>query len=285
MMKFKCRICGYIYDEEKEGRKWGELPNDWVCPECGASKEQFEEISESAFVCNIMSIRDETPDVKTFRIEKPTGFNFVSGQFCLVTLASNNSNPKDPKPFTFSNSPTDDYLELTIKEMGSFTKALFSCAVGDNLRIDGPKGDTHKFDESVKDDVVFVAGGSGITPFMSALRYAVVKRLLNSFVLLFGNQSVKDIIFKEELDRITANNENIKIINVISRNDLQWHGEHGYIDKERILKYVENPKDKLWYLCGPPPMTRSIRSILAEIGIEEGNLRFDKWEIPGKQSK
>ncbi|MEW5800707.1 MAG: rubredoxin [bacterium] len=281
-MKFRCRICGYIYDEEKEGQKWGELPGNWVCPECGAPKEQFEELNESRFMSSILGIKDETPDVKTFRIEKPKDFSFISGQFCLVSFVNNAGYPGGAKPFTFSNSPTDGYLELTIKEMGIFTKALFSLAAGDKLWIDGPRGNAHTFDESVKKNVVFVAGGSGITPFMSALRYAVVKKLANRFTLFFGNQSVKDIIYKEEMDRMVENNGNIKIIHCISRDDPQWHGEHGYIDKGKILKYIHGPEDKLWYLCGPPPMTRSIRSILAEIGIEEGNIRFDKWEIPGK---
>jgi rubredoxin len=46
VVKYRCTVCGYIFEEEKEGKKWESLPDDWVCPDCGASKDMFEKVAE-----------------------------------------------------------------------------------------------------------------------------------------------------------------------------------------------------------------------------------------------
>ena len=127
----------------------------------------------------ITEIIQETKDVKTFKLDSK--IDFVPGQYCLVALPEDEY---DKRPFTFANSPMDNHIEFTIKQIGEFTTKLHSLKVGDKLLFSSAKGTSLNFDESVSKDVVFIAGGSGITPFMSILRFAIKKKLKNRQNLL-----------------------------------------------------------------------------------------------------
>ncbi|MCX6777577.1 MAG: FAD-binding oxidoreductase [Candidatus Micrarchaeota archaeon] len=234
------------------------------------------------FVSQILSVRGETPDVKTFRLTKPQNFSFIPGQYCLVSFASKTDFGDETRPFTFSNSPTDSHIELTVKRMGKFTTALYSLAPGDRLNIFGPDGESLNFDDSIHDDIVLLAGGSGITPFMSILRYAVAKKLRNNFTLLFGSKSDSDIIYKKEFASMAKNNRNIEIIHVLPCPENKPSSDCGFIDKEKILRHVPKPKEKLYYACGPPGMMSAMEPLLRSLGIPQERIRIEKWQIPGK---
>ena len=230
-------------------------------------------------IFEILEIKDETSDVKTFRLDGKV--DFISGQYCLVSFVDGD----DKRPFTFSSSPTKDYVEFTIKKMGEFTTKMYSLKLGDKLKIKGPKGDSLNFDESVKEDAVFIAGGSGITPFMSALRYAAAKNLSNKLVLLYSNRTEEDIIYKKELD-LLDNNGNIKIVHSLTKDvSAEWDGEKGRISKEIIEKHVESISDKVWYICAPPPMVVAMKELLISMGVDKSNLRIEDWQIEGKHDE
>lgn len=225
------------------------------------------------FETEIIEIRDETYEVKTFRVRNPSNFSFIPGQYCLVELDDIS------KPFTFSNIPKEDYLELTIKKLGEFTSKLFELSRGDKLKINGPMGETLNFNEDIKDNIVFIAGGSGITPFISSIRYIIDKNLPNKVVLLYSNRTREDIIYKKELDKLK---DNIKVVYFLTRDEMEG-AENQRINKEIISKYIDNVKDMLWYVCGPPRMNSGIREILKELNINKDKIRIESWEIPGKK--
>lgn len=224
----------------------------------------------------IIEIIDETHDVKTFRFSRPKDFSFIAGQFCMVSIDG-----IDKKiPLTFSSSPVCDQLDITVKEVGEFTLLMFKLKVGDSVLIDGPRGKIQNFDESIDKDIIFIAGGSGVTPYMSSIRYAIDKKMKNQIFLFFGNRSIKDIIYYQELKKIDNENSNIHVINVLSEE--KWDGETGFITKDLIEKYVD-VNNKLFYVCGPPVMNKVVKEMLLnELKIDEEKIIMDKWEIPGK---
>ncbi|MBU2634103.1 MAG: xylene monooxygenase [Nanoarchaeota archaeon] len=228
------------------------------------------------FIGKITNIKQETPDVKIFRFTKPEDFTFIPGQYCLVSLDKKEF-LNESRPFTFSSSPLKEYIELTIKEMGDFTKELFKLQINDEVKIDGPKGETLNFND--KEDIVFLAAGSGITPFISIMRYVLKKNLSNKITLLFSNKSEQDIIYKEELENLK---EKFTIINTLT-NDIppNWKDETGRINKSMISKYVKDFKNT-FYICGPPTFTHSMLSILKELNVQK--IKFEEWELPGKNS-
>lgn len=230
----------------------------------------------------IKDIRKETHDVKTFRLDPEKDIEFTPGQYCLVSIVGSEEGVN--KPFTFASSPTRDYIELTIKRIGEFTTALHNLEPGDKLELQGPRGESLNFDETVEEDVVFLAGGSGITPFISAIGYALNKNLENQMTLIFGNRTKGDIIFEEELKKID-DKKGFNIVNTLSDEwPDNWQEETGIIDKEMVRKHVDNPKKKIWYICGPPPMVDAMNELLEDLEVPEENIRYENWMIPGKKN-
>jgi NAD(P)H-flavin reductase len=228
----------------------------------------------------IISLKEETHDVKSFFLEPYKEIDFIPGQYCLVSIEGNEEFKDEKRPFTFANSPTKkDGLQLTIKKMGKFTSALHELNEGDLLDIEGPKGESLNFDESVGDDVVFIAGGSGITPFISAIRYAVEKNLSNKLTLIYSNRKKDDIIYKDELEKLSDEGK-IKLVNTLTKED--WDGETGRIDEELIKKYVDNLKEKTYYICAPPSMVKAMNKLLKEMGIDKKKIKWEDWQIKGK---
>ncbi|MFP4115594.1 MAG: ferredoxin--NADP reductase [Candidatus Aenigmatarchaeota archaeon] len=224
----------------------------------------------------------ETHDVRTFRLEPEENIEFTPGQYCLVSIVGSDKHRGVEKPFTYANSPTRDYVELTIKRMGDFTTALHKLEQGEKLRLNGPRGQSLNFDESVAEDTVFIAGGSGITPFMSMIRYAIDRDLENRMTLIFSNRTEKDIIFREELERIDSR-DGFKVVNTLTDNwPEDWESETGLIDRELLERHVERPERKLWYICGPPPMIDAMEELLLEMEVPEEKIRYESWTIPGK---
>jgi len=231
----------------------------------------------------VAEIRDETHDVKTFAIEVTNKIDFIPGQYCMVSMPANEAFQKEWRPFTFVNIPEDEYVELTVKRMGAFTKAMHRMHPGDKLRLKGPFGEQLNFDESIQDDVVFVAGGSGVTPFMSAMKFAVSRNMPNRIILLYSNKTVDDIICRDELDAL-GKRDNITVIYSLTKKIPEpWKGIRGRLNKDVILTHVDGPKEKLWYVCGPPPMVQSLKELLGDMGVPEERLRIEDWQVPGKE--
>lgn len=235
------------------------------------------------FIAPIVEIRQETLDVRTFRLENTGQISFIPGQYCLVSLPDHPRLSKTNRPFTFSNSPTiTSVLDLTIKQMGEFTNELFDLKPGDKLEIKGPRGEALNFTDNITQDIVLLAGGSGITPFMSIIRYCLIKKLAPRLTLLFGNRTTEDIIFEEELKHLAGHQ--LRVVHVLEQPKTGWNGEHGRISRQLIEKYVTQPVSKLWYLCGPPGMMTAMKNILIAMHIPETQWRWEPWELPGKNT-
>ena len=223
------------------------------------------------FNINIIKIINETYDTKTFVFAKPNNFEFVSGQYCMLSFKGDET----AKPFTFSSSPDNENLEITIKKIGKFTEKIHDSKQGDELILRGPFGTALNYEP--EKDAIFIAGGSGITPFISAIRYAKHIKNKKTIILFYANREEKDIIFREELE-----NSGVQIIFVLTKvSDNKWNGETGYISEELILKYV-NPDAQAWYISGPPIMNKALKNILTQLGVND--IRVEPWEIEGKST-
>lgn len=248
--------------------------------------------SMTTYTAKILQIIDETPDVKTFRVKRPEQYDFLPGQYTMVSIPSHPIFSNKTIPLTMSSSPLEtQYIDFTVKLMKEFTHALFNLNIGNDIAFNEPKPSKLAFDESLTEQntkqktIVYIAGGSGITPFMSAIRYVVQKKLNTKIILLFGNRTVADIIYKKELEQIQKDNPNIQIVNVLSQENNILQNTNmiaGRIDKEKIQKYVTELNNSIIFLCGPPPMTASVKTTISELNVPEQNIRFDKWELPGK---
>ncbi len=218
----------------------------------------------------IMEIKEIAESTKSFVIEKPESFDYEPGQHVFIELSPNNG-----KPFSLVSSPHEGVLEFAtiIRDISPWKQELNNKKEGDELILSGPYG-AFKYEDSEK-DIAFIAGGIGITPFIGILRYLTEKEMSTKVDLLYSNKNRKRTAFRKELDEISEKNKNIHIVYTMT-DDLDYEGNKGRIDKAFIEKHVENVKDKVWYIAGPPLMVDSLRLILKELGVEK--IKLDSFK-------
>jgi ferredoxin-NADP reductase len=207
----------------------------------------------------ILEIEKITHDVLGIKTEKPEGYTFIPGQATEVTVNDKNW-LKEKRPFTFTNLPGDDHLEFTIKTYparNGVTNRLLKLRQGDELIIHDVWGAIH-----YKGKGLFIAGGAGITPFISIFRYLKSIKDSEGNRLLFANKTKRDIIIESELNELLGG----EVIHILSEEVVNGY-KHGFIT-ETVLKKLIHPKDAL-YLCGPPPMTDAVMKSLANLGVSD----------------
>jgi ferredoxin-NADP reductase len=217
-------------------------------------------------IVKIISIENITHDVKRFRVEKPEEYSFIPGQATEVSI--NTHVLKDEKrPFTFTCLNRDPYLEFTIKIYPSHngvTNELGKLKPGAELIIRDVWGAI-----SYKGKGVFIAGGAGITPFISIFRDLREKDELSGNTLIFANKTKADIILENELRYMLGD----AFINILSdEKDNSYF--HGMITEE-FLKDNIGDSNRNFYLCGPPPMMDAVKKQLASLGAGENSITLE----------
>ena len=225
----------------------------------------------------IIKIIDETPDVKTFRVETSDGteINFFPSQFFMVRFPDS----KLQRAYSISSSPTQkDYMDITVNLVGEFTRKLFKSKVNDYLIFKGPFGKFH-FTEDMKNDVVLISGGCGIAPLMSIIKYCSQKNLQNKIKLIYSAKTPADIVYNEDLKKIKEQNKNFNYIVTITRSkpEHDWTGRTGRIDANLLKQNIDNVENSLYYLCGPVEFVKNTITLLESLGVKKEQIRTDVW--------
>ena len=208
----------------------------------------------------VSDIEQISPDTKLFRFvsAKPNQplAPFRAGQY--ITLIVDINGVRTSRPFSLVSSPNQlAYYELGIrkKDDGFVSPYLVDeVKVGDVFEATEPLGNLHYNPLFHGKNLVFIAGGCGITPFISMLRDISENQYPLNIWLIFGALTTKDILFKEELDDIQSRRVNIKINYVLSEPDPDWTGICGFITKDVILNELGSINDKYFYVVGNRPM-------------------------------
>ncbi|MGQ9609884.1 MAG: ferredoxin reductase family protein [bacterium] len=223
----------------------------------------------------ISEVKQETHDTWSlffdgkYKIYKP-------GQFLTVRLIRNGK-VSESHPFTMSSSPTRDKISITVKAVGDFTSTIKDVRISDLAYVDEPYG-VFSFLNYDEKNLVFIAGGIGITPFISMLRYIYDKKLERNIVLIWGNKTSDDIAFKDELERLESEISSLKVIHVMS-NQSEWQGEKGYIDSEKLKKYIKDFRNSQFFVCGPPIMMTKVIKALKELGVSNRKIHYERFAL------
>jgi ferredoxin-NADP reductase len=225
------------------------------------------------FETKVMEIIKHNADIKSFRFDRPPNLDFKAGQFMFVTLMTDQGEMR--KHFTISSSPTEfGYIEFTKKLTGHFfSNVIDLLKVGDWVRIDAPYGN-FTF-EGEYDKIAILTGGIGITPFISICRYIMDNGLDTDIVLIYGNRSEQDIVFKDELEKMQ--NEKFKIVHTLEKPSKQWKGLRGFINEAMIKREIPDYFERIFYICGPPIMIKVMSEILARIGISSDEIKTETF--------
>lgn len=218
-------------------------------------------------IVKIKTIKQVTHDVKSFRIEKPAGYQFVPGQ--ATEVAVNKEGWRDERrPFTFTSLNHEPTLEFTIKryaDHNGVTNQIHQLVPGDELILHDVWGAIE-----YKGPGYFIAGGAGITPFLAILRQLHNDDQIAGNTLFFSNKTAADVIYEEELKSILGN----QAINILSREQKEGY-ENGIINEDYLRSHVTD-FSKHFYVCGPDKMIADINATLEKLGAKPDLVVFEK---------
>lgn len=206
-------------------------------------------------------------------------FDFAPGQFCQIKNPSY-ANPNEAHSFSIASSPlTKDYLEFCMKVYGPWTRALANIAVGSTVHVAGPFG-RFVWDAAVT-NAVFLAGGVGIVPFLSMLRFLKDAPKKPHITVIYGSRTDDTIVYQQEVDSlVTGTNSNV--VHVLSHQDPKssWSGYQGFVTKELLEKEVDFAANPTFFICGPPVFVDLMRKLLASLSIPDKRVRFELFSRP-----
>ena len=222
----------------------------------------------------ITDIREETPDVKIFRVNAPEGgklFEHMPGQCAMLCVPGVSEGM-----FSITSSPTNkEYQEFSIKRCGMLTEMLHSLEVGSEITVRGPYGNNFPVDTVLKGkDLVFIAGGIGLAPLRSVINYVIDNRADYGKVdIIYGSRSADDLVQLKEIQEVWMNTPGINVHLTIDREQEGWNGHVGFVPtfvKELGESgQVEFGINTISLICGPPIMIKFVLGALGDMGVSK----------------
>jgi ferredoxin-NADP reductase len=217
-----------------------------------------------------------------FHFEKPSGFAFKAGQSADVTLIDPPDTDAEGNTRTFSiaSPPFENELVFTTRMRDTaFKRSLKNVPLATEVKIGSAAGSFTLHKNPAK-PAVFLAGGIGITPFLSMVRQADHDRLPHKLYLFYSNRRPEDAAFLNTLQTLEKTNPNFRSIctmTELSKSKKEWKGETVLIDKEMLSKHLAALQGPIYYIAGPPPMVAAMRQTLVSAGIDEDDIRAEDF--------
>lgn len=217
-----------------------------------------------------------------FHFHKPAGFQFKPGQAVDLVLAD----PANPTgegmrhAFSIVSAPFEDELVFATRMRDSaYKRALRVLTPGAQVAFDGAFGSLALHKDRTR-PAVFIAGGIGITPFMSILRQAAQDRLPQQLLLLYSNRRPEDAAFLAELQALEKQHENFRLVATMTgmdKSNQPWQGATAQIDAAFLREAAGTLVAPVYYMAGPPGMVEAMRQILSDMDIDEGDIRSEDF--------
>lgn len=224
----------------------------------------------------VLAVVQETPEIRTFRLARPEGFDFVSGQFLTVRLQVDGR--EHARCYSISSAPEmAGYIEISVRRQGLVSGALHATVrPGTTLAVMPPLG---SFVYPSGDDrpLVLLAGGVGITPLVSMLRHAVAAEPSRPVTLLYGARSDEEFAFRDELLALARRHPQVRV-HFASSATGDPAVYPGRIDEALVRATVPDLAVSIVCLCGPGPMIEALRGTLAGCGVPASHVRFERFE-------
>jgi cytochrome-b5 reductase len=209
-----------------------------------------------------------THDVKRFIVKKPALFSFTPGQGVELVIDQEKWREEEGRPFTPTSLEADEVLEFTIKrypEHKGVTDKLHTLKAGDHLLMSDPFGTI-----AYRGPGVFIAGGAGITPFLSIFRQLAVAGTMAGQTLVFSNKTPADIICEKELRHYFGSRSHL----ICTRKKATGY-ENSRIDREYLQKILSDTKQYA-YICGPDKFVEAVNTIVTELGFSAETIVYEE---------
>ncbi|MDD3852165.1 MAG: FAD/NAD(P)-binding protein [Syntrophomonadaceae bacterium] len=212
-------------------------------------------------IVEVIKIVEETPDVKTFYVQKDNGvpFDVMPGQLAMVSLL-----PTGEGMFSVSWQE-DDHLQFAIKRVGVMTDELHTIDVGQRLGVRGPYGNGFPVEKCKGRDMLFIGGGIGLAPLRSFIKYCFKHREdYGKITIIYGSRSYDDLCFKEELFEKWPQEKDTQVYVTIDNAEEKWDGHVGYVPAY-LEELNPDPQNTIAVTCGPPIMIKFVLQALEKM--------------------
>ena len=277
-----------IVEEIRVSRKFGGTVNAADM----SAEEYIRRLHPDKLELWVAEIVEETPSTKTLRLVSRDHYlpPFQAGQYIALYLEMDGI--RTSRPYSISSQPNQTgYYDITIRrvENGLVSNYLLDeVKRGDVITCSGPAGNFYFNPLIHQKTMVCVAGGSGITPFMSMIREIIDCGLDRTVYLFYGNKTTDDIIFGAELTRVSQRFENIHYLPVIEEASADYGGACGFITRDVIREALEDIEEKSYFICGPMGLYEFCLPELETLSIPRRKIKQEMygappsiWEHPG----
>ena len=227
----------------------------------------------------IVRIEQQTPTVKSFLFDLGGAqLTFLPGQW--VDLYIDTGLSAEVGGYSITSSPLQPgAIELAVKKLAFSRASTYlhdRAREGDTFIIRGGFGEFY-FDQSRIGPLALIAGGIGITPFMSMLRYIDEAALDVDVTLIYSARTASELLFRGELEQLSARNPGMSsVFSVTGPVSQDWGGRCGRIDAH-LIQEQDIPPDSLYYLCGPPGFEEGLSGLLGNLGVSPGHIKVERW--------
>lgn len=216
-------------------------------------------------IVEVVDIKDETPDIKSFFVKNPGGqglpFDVAPGQCAMVSYL-----PVGESMISCTWQEEQDYLQFAIKRVGLMTDELHQIEVGQKIGLRGPYGNGFPVEACQGKDMLFIAGGIGLAPLRSFIKYCFKHREdYGQIKIIYGSRSYADLCFKEELFDIWPQQKDTEVFVTIDSAEEAWKGHVGFVPSY-LEELNPDPAGVVAVTCGPPIMIKFVLSSLEKMG-------------------
>ena len=251
-------------------------------PKTYAVNELSKALHPNVILAEIIGLKEVGRNCKVITL-KSTSANgrfpyFRAGQF--ITLSTRVGDSFITRPYSISSSPfqaMEGIMEVTVQKAGLFSTYLLEEAkVGDKVIVGEPTGDFYYDNIRDRETIVAIAGGSGITPFISMIKSIIEGSDDFNLIIFYGARTRADLL----IDLDSVKHEKIKVVPVLSHEEVEGY-EHGFITKELVSKYV--PQSYSVFMCGPDAMYNFVKEEFVKLGLNRYSIRQEHNSIGNRQ--
>lgn len=242
---------------------------------CGFAAFLFRSVLSAAFVntyhYEVVDVITLSPTV-TELVLKPIALpmSYTAGQFAYLELFSD-AVDDEPHPFSFTTAPNGPYIRFAIKALGDYSSNIQSVLPGDRARLEGPYGN-FSFRSTKNHDQVWIAGGVGITPFLSMAR-SLTPDSKHSIKLFYAAEELEDAVFLRELLEIRKTIPKVLDVVVVNRKT------SGFVSLDMIRKEVNDLPAYDYFICGPPVMANILKTSLQEVRVDPEKIHIEEFSM------
>ncbi|MBN1532660.1 MAG: 2Fe-2S iron-sulfur cluster binding domain-containing protein [Spirochaetes bacterium] len=247
----------------------------------GRMSEVMDRLHPKRLRLEVAEIIQETPSAKTFRLVAPDRSlpPFLPGQY--ITVYTEVQSVATARAYSLSSAPADSgHYDITVRRLAGGLvsgRMLDRWRVGDTIEASSPSGNFYHNRIIHDRSVVYLAGGSGITPFMSMIRQEATRPAGMNVCLLYGSNSDGDIIFHDELNRLAEGNARFRYVPVVEKPGAGYRGKTGYLTADLIREVLGDVEGRTFFLCGPGAMYDFCIRQLEALGVPRRKIRREMF--------